>query len=361
MSNNIQAFFSTDYFSCRKLFLSTARRLQLPHQSFVNPVPGPQGQELTTDTVLLGDATASNLAIIVSGTHGLESFAGSGIQIGLLNRLQQSSLVDISVLLVHTLNPWGSAFLRRQNEDNVDLNRNFFDSMSPFIENSYYDLLHPIIHVDNVFIDGQFNVLVEEQINFYIKTHGEMAFQTALFQGQSKHPDGVGFCGLQPTWSNQTIQQICKQFSHNKKQVALIDLHTGLGSFGKGIFFCPQDLKKSNSEHARNWFGDKLQGDASLPYKPSGNMLSALPNFFPNNITAIGMGLEFGTYEIERLLATQINDSWLYNFGDAKTVNQKQIKQDLVDFFYPNNAQWREGIFNQSEAILQRLIRAMSN
>ena len=37
---------------------------------------------------------------------------------------------DVAIVLVHALNPFGFAWRRRWNENNVDLNRNFLDDRS---------------------------------------------------------------------------------------------------------------------------------------------------------------------------------------------------------------------------------------
>ena len=38
---------------------------------------------------------------------------------------------DVRVVMIHALNPYGMAWVRRVNEDNVDLNRNFIDWSEP--------------------------------------------------------------------------------------------------------------------------------------------------------------------------------------------------------------------------------------
>ncbi|MBY0452537.1 MAG: DUF2817 domain-containing protein, partial [Bdellovibrionaceae bacterium] len=64
-----------------------------------------------------------HLLIMISGTHGVEGFTGSAVQRYLVD---QGLPVDrTSVLLIHGFNLWGFKNLRRVNENNVDLNRNF--------------------------------------------------------------------------------------------------------------------------------------------------------------------------------------------------------------------------------------------
>ena len=70
--------------------------------------------------------------VIISETHGVEGFCGSGCQVGfLVERVYEGLPKTVGVALVHALNPYGFAWLRRVNEDNVDLNRNFRDFTEP--------------------------------------------------------------------------------------------------------------------------------------------------------------------------------------------------------------------------------------
>jgi len=62
--------------------------------------------------------------LISSGLHGVEGFAGSATQLQFLDKMQFPP-DDTAVVLFHSLNPYGMAWLRRVNEQNVDLNRNF--------------------------------------------------------------------------------------------------------------------------------------------------------------------------------------------------------------------------------------------
>ena len=74
----------------------------------------------------------------LSGVHGVEGFAGSSIQLALLEHMRQHASLyplttsdknhhdegegELKVIFVHTVNPFGMANRRRVNENNVDLN-----------------------------------------------------------------------------------------------------------------------------------------------------------------------------------------------------------------------------------------------
>ena len=89
---------------------------------------GPRGETLSTDVATVGPTDAQKRLVLVSGTHGVEGFYGSDSQIALLDNLRDHALPeDTCVVLVHLVNPWGTAWLRRVNEDNADVNRNYID------------------------------------------------------------------------------------------------------------------------------------------------------------------------------------------------------------------------------------------
>ena len=54
-----------------------------------------------------------------SGLHGIEGIAGSAIQLFWLQQSIPLLPKDRAIILVHVLNPYGMAWLRRFNEDNV--------------------------------------------------------------------------------------------------------------------------------------------------------------------------------------------------------------------------------------------------
>ena len=137
--------FSADtYIAAREKFLSAARAARCDLSIY--PLPnhmGPDGQELTIDVGKLGPPEPEAILVLISGTHGVEGFCGSGCQLGFLaDRLYEALPVNCGALLVHALNPYGFAWLRRVNEKNVDLNRNFHDFSKDLPSCSAYEELH---------------------------------------------------------------------------------------------------------------------------------------------------------------------------------------------------------------------------
>lgn len=359
----VENFFSRNYYTSRDIFRKKVVENGYAVRSYLNPMLGPNGQKLTTEVALVGDSEADNLIVFVSGTHGPESFAGSGIQVYILDKLRNIELEKTAVLFVHILNPWGAAFTRRQNEDNIDLNRNFSNDFPVHIENEHYDDLHSIIHVEDLFINDARNPLIVKEIEAFIELHGSAAFQTALFQGQSKYVNGVGFSGLSQSWSNKTIREVCAEFGKNKKKVAVVDFHTGLGGFGDGLLLYPGSRQHDDFCLAKTWFGENLvvvKDDASMPYHPKGDMLTGLASSFKDTQKMLGVALEFGTFDVAQLMQVQIDDAWVNTFGAKESLLAVQTRKSLLDFFCPDSPQWRVKICMQSEQLMARLLNALN-
>src|SRR5262245_52312802 len=110
--------FDTSYGAARTAFLAASAGAGAELASYRHPLPGPDGEPLFLDTARLGPPDARRVLFVASGTHGIEGFCGSGIQTNLIaSGLFARRPADVAVVLIHAVNPWGFAWLRRVNED----------------------------------------------------------------------------------------------------------------------------------------------------------------------------------------------------------------------------------------------------
>jgi hypothetical protein len=145
------ACFETTYSAARAAFLRAAADAGGELASWRHPLAGPDGAPLFTDTARFGAPAARRVLFVLSGTHGIEGFCGSGIQQFLLRGGVAARVPDGTALVfVHAVNPWGFAWLRRVNEDNVDLNRNFLDHGKPHPANADYDALYAVMNPETL-------------------------------------------------------------------------------------------------------------------------------------------------------------------------------------------------------------------
>ncbi|MEO6032022.1 MAG: DUF2817 domain-containing protein, partial [Burkholderiaceae bacterium] len=178
------ACFSPSYASARARFLLAADRAGARVDVLTNTVASaPDGGTLTTDVAVLGSAQAERALLIVSGTHGPEGFVGSAAQIALLDALaRRADELEVRVVLVHAINPWGFAHISRTTENNVDLNRNFIDWSSGSPANPRYAELHASM------CPAQWSPEAIEQADTgreaWIAKHGQDAFVDVTGRGQ---------------------------------------------------------------------------------------------------------------------------------------------------------------------------------
>ena len=103
--------FPPDYRRARANFLSACKAADLGITSRVHPTARARdGKALFLDTATVGPRDAANALLLISATHGVEGYFGSGVQTGLL-REGLAAPKGARIVFLHALNPYGFAFL----------------------------------------------------------------------------------------------------------------------------------------------------------------------------------------------------------------------------------------------------------
>lgn len=355
------AHFAETYAQARSRFLAAATERGARLESYGNPRgPGPDGEPLCTDVAWLGPAEPDRLLVCVSGTHGVEGFAGSAIQSGLLQMgFPADPPPGFGFMLVHALNPYGFAYQRRVNEDNVDVNRNFVDHRHCPGNRSYGDLHHALVP-DTWDDDGQ--ARADEFLRDYARRNGPRVLQAAITRGQWAHPDGLFYGGSGPVWSHRTLRAIAGRYLRRIPKIGYIDLHTGLGrrGWGEPIFRGGRDPQAL--DRARAWYGEYLtiSEDGSSSSTPiTGNTASLVADVLEPDARLTAITLEFGTLSGQEVLASLRADNWLYLHQDAPPWQAKKIKQAILDAFYPSDQAWRDAIWERAVTVFGQAYRGL--
>ncbi len=353
--------FSANYSDARGKFLAGCLGAGAQVTHYRNPVAGPDGEALFTDVARLGPAAAARVLLVISGTHGVEGFCGSGVQAGLLENTDAPTLPDgVALLLVHAINPYGFAWLRRVTEDNVDLNRNFLDhEAGGYPENPGYDQLADAL-VPEIW-DEAARALAEQVIDEYGERHGLFALQAAISVGQYRHNQGLFFGGQAPTWSRRVMEQIVKAELGEARHVGLIDFHTGLGPYGYGEPICLHEPDQAAHKRARAWFGEDVtspKGGSSSSPDVRGTLAEGLFNCV-GHAQWTGIALEFGTKPIPDVINALRGDAWLHNHGEVKSAQGREIKATIRAAFYPDEADWKRKIWTRGADMVKRAYRGL--
>lgn len=350
---NIHSAFSTNYASARAKFLDAANTAGMAVQSFMHPLKGIQGEALAMDVALDGPADAERLFLISSACHGVEGYCGSGVQVYATQDQEWRDTArdaGVAVLYIHGLNPYGFSYMRRATHENVDLNRNFQDFTKPLPVNAAYREIHEMLLPE----EWPPTARNKAELAGYIEAKGVAKYQSAVTRGQHELADGMFFGGTEASWSNLTLRGILRNYGSRARQIAWIDLHTGLGPSGLGerIFACKDDVQAL--ERARSWWGGEGKTPVTSFYDGSsssavltGLMWSAVYDECPQ-AQYTGIAMEYGTLPIVEMIAALRADHWLYKHPEASPEQQSAIKQVVLEAFYVNTDEWREQIISQA-------------
>lgn len=352
------AFFSATYPEARHRFLEASERIHAELESFVHPLDGTEGEEIATDVALLGPVDAAKLLIVSSGTHGAEGFAGSACQLALLADELAKRAADrsIALLLVHAVNPFGFSHLKRTNEDNVDLNRNFINFGTPYPDNPVYEEVHGLL-VPKAWPPDVANESVLSAA--MARLAGRRS--PGVSSGQSKHADGLFYCGTAPAWSNRTIRSIVRRHGRGRRHIAWIDVHTGLGPYGHGEKIFGRH-SEATTARARRWWGQDLIVSTavdSISPRTVGHITGCAPEECPDSeITPTT--LEYGTVPNSVVRHALRGEAWLAGHPDAPPHLVAEIRRAVRDAFFVDADDWKGMILGQFRAFTLQTINGLA-
>jgi len=340
------------------------------------------------------------------------------------------------MVLVHAVNPVGMSEFRRCNENNVDLNRNgiilsennnnnnddeneattmktsrkkpgVYSSFQEFLSQrdpniaGYEDFRHlfvPEVHSENEHEDDL--SWYENTIGFFARTipavaqHGLASLKRGMVAGQYHHPEGLNYGGQdwQPSVERllNTFADDRPEFFRDSPNVLWIDVHTGLGPFGKDSV-----LRQAHVQHSATTkeptedteieldaylktaysvtssvAGGKDTAQAFKGYDLSkGMLMEFLGDAYRKAVhqsesskEGIFLVQEFGTLPTILVGRALILDNVLYHFRKHQHQRRKNNNQNEGGFsyvspylryaFYPQSTEWRSSLIRRGVAIV---------
>ena len=330
------ACFSPDYVTARDRFRAAAGRAGAALESLPLAAPGPRGESLTIDIARLGPRHPRRAVLHISGVHGVEAFAGSAAQLALLDA-PPALPADGVLILVHALNPWGMAWLRRTNEHNVDLNRNFHPDSSTWTgAPPLYNRLDPLLNPATPPSRDAFVL----RMGLCSLRHGTRAVRQAIAHGQHRYPHGLFYGGasLQPgpaafsAWLTANLGGLQSLF--------VIDMHTGLGPHATDTLIAEAD-DAATAERLGQALRRRILGTAGMPaaYTVRGSLGAALPRLLPG-VRVSFLLQEIGTWSPLRVLHALREENRWHHYGDGSI--DHPAKRCLLEALCPAAASWRD-------------------
>jgi hypothetical protein len=346
--------FSADFFDARDRFRRLANECV---ESLPISVRGPRGEELAVDIAWIGSSNARRIVLVTSGLHGIEGFAGSAMQCSLLAATPELA-ADCALVLVHALNPWGFAYLRRVNENNVDLNRNFLEdgerrSGMPAL----YARLDPLLNPRSPPVADAFL----PRLACYAARYGYAACRQAIAEGQYEIAHGLFYGGRQLEEGPASFVAWLRRAMRDAARVLVLDLHTGLGRFGRQSLLAEPDMPAERALQVGRLLNAHVEGGAGVAnpggFAARGGLASAvrrcLAHADPEFLT-----VEYGTYSGLKLVHALREENRWHHYGDGSIGHES--KRRLSEMFAPASAQWRSRVVQQGDRLLRAAVSAIA-
>ena len=359
-------YFPKNYKEARKKFidLSIANGGQLSKELIRSKIDN----DLTIDVSYFpAKVKKEKIIIITSGIHGPESYLGSAAQILFLSKyLDKMNRTNTSVLLVHSLNPYGFKYGRRTNEDNIDLNRNLSIDKDIFnIKNSGHssmlDVLSPEGEVDSMFLSNFIWSLIKKLVSGLAISE----VRNGITSGQYKHPKSIYFGGTDFSQQRNFLMKLYKKVIPAYSQVLALDLHTGLGEKGTlHLISGGKDyLSSSSIKQQQKTFFDKSEkfyklttADTPGFYSTTGDMNDFLASICGKEKLVVALTAEFGTMglslprqiqSLNRMIKENQGHFWGYSDNSVK----KTVKDSFIELFNPDDEEWKLSVIRSLDRI----------
>ncbi|MEO9601217.1 DUF2817 domain-containing protein [Parasphingorhabdus sp.] len=365
---SIGRYFSLSYSQGRKRFLAACGRMNAQVESFKHPDQfGPDGEALVTDVVRFGPANAARLGFFICGTHGLEAAAGAATFLHWLdNGGPQSLPPDVSIVLVHAINPYGWAHGTRGDEYNIDVNRNCFKRSMSLAQNENYRDLHPLLTGEDASASGLKRALAA--FHRFCEQRGAGQGLEGFAAGQYEFPDGLSYGGTRDCWSYRTLIDIVRTYAGAAKKVVAIDWHTGIGDFGVPfIIVNPNSPGPAYDKGVACWGeayvnADDIYGEG-VTISHNGLVISAVENAMREAgiNSVLSAVIEWGTYEIDTMFRALLIDRFLRSNAPVTKQDSAVLRQEAIQAFYPDDQLWRKSILTHAAQLHRRTIAYLSS
>ncbi|MGA7676372.1 MAG: M14 family metallopeptidase [Rhizomicrobium sp.] len=360
MSAAPEGHFPSDYRSARAAFLKACAAMGLGTIARMHPnAQGRDAKPLFLDTATIGARDAKSALLLISGTHGVEGYFGSGAQTGLLREgLARRVPKSAKIVLLHALNPYGFSWDRRVDEDNADVNRNFVDHAKPPANDAYEALADAIAPKD---ISPAAMKAANAKLRAYSEAHGAIALQAAISKGQYAHPDGLYFGGKRKSWSVAMLQDVLRQELAEVKKLIVIDFHTGLGQHGDGEMISEDPPGSAPFKRAKTIWGARVKSSEageSVSVPLTGTLDKAFSVWLKGRELTFA-ALEVGTRPTRDVFLALRKDNWLHRIAGAHHPLGTAIVREIRAAFYPDTADWKRKVWTTADETVTAALAAL--
>ncbi len=355
-------FFSATVTEATRKFRQACRDHALESRFFTHPLKGPAGEALQMGVCRLGPEDAENRLMIISATHGIEGYAGAAIQTGWLRQFAGMPLLpQTSLVMVHLLNPWGLAWNRRENEENVDVFRNLIYCEHPSDPDPLFDAVDDALDLQHW--NQQDSESRHQRSAALMAEHGRERLVAAIRRGQHHRPNSMTYHGRGASWSKARLDDVVDAYLRGAKRIAVLDIHTGFGAFGQGLVMSYDPPGSEKYQRVSQWFAGGIftpGSDANIP-----DHLSRLPfEWIEQKLAGAQVTaaiLEFGTFDPAGIGEIFNANHHFHVFGDPLSAEGREWGEKYRRYCYPEEERWNEMVWRRGSEVIEALLAGFSD
>ena len=315
------------------------------------------GDDLYIDSFYLpSGAEKRNLIVLTTGVHGMEGYIGATmLDVFFAEIYPTLDTAHTGVLVVANVNPYGMKYLRRYNENNVDLNRNFILDWDSFdlSSNKEYPKVDKFLGPTGRIGNGLWH-----EVGFYLSlgktaiTDGAGTISDALLTGQYEYPQGVYYGGKGDEASTVYLKDVFSRcLDSSYENIVHIDLHSGYGPRYNMVIFNSVYERMNEAESVEAFGYDHvIAHDSEAFYATTGDTT----DFFyrlaeKKGATAelFSTCFEFGTigdafFDTILSLKYTIDENRNHWYPTKNEVSAQIVHENYMELFYPTETAWRE-------------------
>ena len=312
--------------------------------------------ELYIDNVYLpATETNTNLIVLTTGVHGMEGYIGSAMLDVFFEDIYPT--IDTSktgILIVANVNPYGMKYMRRYNENNVDLNRNFIEDWSTFdlSSNKEYPkvdkFLQPTGKIGNAFW---------HEVGFYLSLAKEAIFigadtiSDALLTGQYEYAEGVYYGGNGDEASTTYLKGVFADCIDGEyENIVHVDIHSGYGPrYNMVIFNSVGDSTSEDDSKALIGYDYIIAQDSEdfyVTYGDTTDYFYRLLKSKNSDKSLYSTCFEFGTigdgfFDSILSLKYTVDENRQHWYPTTNKTSAEVVRQNYLELFYPTETNWR--------------------
>ena len=312
--------------------------------------------DLYIDNIYLpATETCTNLIVLTTGVHGMEGYIGSVmLDVFFEETYPTLNTKNTGILIVANVNPYGMKYMRRYNENNVDLNRNFIEDWDNFDLSSNKE--YPKV-VDFLQPEGKIGNAFWHEVGFYLSLAKEAIFtgadtiSNALLTGQYEYANGVYYGGNGDEKSTTYLKGVFNTCLESEyKNIIHVDIHSGYGPrYNMVIFNSVQDPTSEADSKAQFGYDYIIAQDSEdfyVTYGDTTDYFYRLAKSKNSDKNLYSTCFEFGTigdgfFDSILSLKYTVDENRQHRFPTNNKITEEIVRQNYFELFYPTETEWR--------------------